>query len=176
RYFADPLPELHRLARSLGLDGGDETLEQSAAAIRADLRHSSLTAGDLVEFGASPEVIDLYRQLCSEAGWTDEGGPAGSRRRPALSAADELDPAEREELSRQERLAAEVRRAVRDAVPSDSIVLVLSRGDEDLLRLGGQDGWHFPRDWTGGPLTYPTSSSLVAIANLEALRAKGAGF
>ena len=42
-----------------------------------------------------------------------------------------------------------VRRRVREAVPADATVLVAAKGDEELLRLGGRTGWHFPRTAEG---------------------------
>ena len=39
----------------------------------------------------------------------------------------------------------QVREAVRSAIPADATVLVVSRGDEELLKLDGRTAWHFPR-------------------------------
>ncbi len=51
------------------------------------------------------------------------------------------------------------RRAVRDAVPPDSPVLMISRGDDRLLDVDDRVTWHFPRDadgvWAGH---YPADS------------------
>jgi hypothetical protein len=55
-------------------------------------------------------------------------------------------------------------------------VIVVSRGDDTLLDLGGRPGWHFPQDpdgtWAG---SYPADSE-QAIVHLETLRARGGDF
>ena len=40
-------------------------------------------------------------------------------------------------------------------VPSSETVLVVSKGDESLLRLGSRRGWHFPRSPDGRYRTEP---------------------
>ena len=67
-----------------------------------------------------------------------------------------------------------VREAIERAVPSGSTVLVASRGDEEVVRIAGSRGWHFPQDEHGvWPGYYPTDSD-DAVAQLEALRERGA--
>ena len=61
-------------------------------------------------------------------------------------------------------------------VPSSETVLVVSKGDESLLRLGSRRGWHFPRSPDGRYAGYYPADSADAIAQLEALRKKGAGY
>jgi hypothetical protein len=55
-------------------------------------------------------------------------------------------------------------------------VLVISRGDEDLTDFEGRRGWHFPQDEHGTYQGHHPPDSDQAIEQLEALRAKGAGF
>ena len=59
------------------------------------------------------------------------------------------------------------RRAVRDAVPPDSPVLLISRGDDRLLDVDDRVTWHFPRDadgvWAGH---YPADSE-TAVSSLR---------
>lgn len=86
---------------------------------------------------------------------------------PAPSAEDRLLP--REYVDLKDR----VQEAVREAVPSGSTVLVVSRGDEELLALDGRKGWHFPQADGGVYAGYYPAGSAAAIAHLEALRAKG---
>jgi hypothetical protein len=74
-----------------------------------------------------------------------------------------------------QELLAQVKEAARTKVPKGAIVLVISKGDEDLLRLPGRTGWHFPQDRDGSPLGYNPDEA-EAIAILEALRKKGAQF
>ena len=80
----------------------------------------------------------------------------------------------REHSDRYQGLTARVRRAVVEAVPADGTVLIVSRGDDELLRVDGRRMWHFPRDDDGGYAGHHPADSETAIAHLEQLRAKGA--
>jgi hypothetical protein len=73
-------------------------------------------------------------------------------------------------------LAARISGAIRDMLPSTATVLVVSRGDEDLLRLDGWLGWHFPQADDGKYAGYHPPSSEEAIAHLEDLKGKGAEY
>jgi hypothetical protein len=55
-------------------------------------------------------------------------------------------------------------------------VLVVSRGDEQLVRLEGRRGWHFPRHEDGRWGGFHPSDSQAAIDDLEKLRSKGAQY
>jgi hypothetical protein len=70
-----------------------------------------------------------------------------------------------------ERLKHRIREAVGKALPSGATVLVVSKGDDDLLQLGGRKGRHFPPADAGHP-----ADSQEAIKRLEAERARGAGY
>jgi hypothetical protein len=61
-------------------------------------------------------------------------------------------------------------------VPAASTVLVISRGDEDLVNVGGRDGWHFPRAVNGKYAGCYPANSYDAIAHLEQLRSQGAQY
>jgi hypothetical protein len=69
-----------------------------------------------------------------------------------------------------------VRAAVAETVPEEAVVLVVSRADDELLKLGGRDGWHFPRDEHGAWAGYYPADSADAIAHLDALQARGAQY
>ena len=73
-------------------------------------------------------------------------------------------------------LVDEVTSMVTAVVPSSETVLVVTKGDDDLLRLGSRQGWHFPR-WADGRYagSYPADGS-DAIDQLEKLRELGAGY
>jgi GT2 family glycosyltransferase len=77
---------------------------------------------------------------------------------------------------RYEREAQQLREAVRAAVPADATVLVVSRGDEDLLRLNGRRALHFPQADDGGWAGHHPADSAEAIGHLEALRDGGAEY
>jgi len=91
--------------------------------------------------------------------------PPGTRSRP-----------DQEEDAASNELVQRVRGAAAGAVPEGATVLVVSDGDDELLKLGGQQrGWRFPRD-TAGDYNGKPADDKEAIAQLEALRAKGAGY
>jgi hypothetical protein len=69
-----------------------------------------------------------------------------------------------------------VREAVDRVVPPGSIVGVLSKGDEDLVHFDRVLGWHFPQTDDGTYAgSYPADST-DAVAQFEALCARGARF
>lgn len=67
-----------------------------------------------------------------------------------------------------------IRKLVSDVVPSRATVLVVSRGDEELLNLGGRRAWHFPQTEDGVYAGHYPPDSAAAIEHLESLRARGA--
>ncbi len=75
---------------------------------------------------------------------------------------------------------AEVRRRIREVVnaelPTGSVVLVVSRGDDNVLQLGPRRGWHFPQTETGVYAGFYPADSAEAIAHLEEVRRKGADY
>jgi hypothetical protein len=80
--------------------------------------------------------------------------------------------------SRQEyqRVVAHIRKVVERTVPSDTTVLVVSKGDEELLTLGARRAWHFPRDAQGVYAGHYPAGTDAAIAHLEDLIGKGAEY
>jgi hypothetical protein len=70
-------------------------------------------------------------------------------------------------------LRRQVRDFVRSVLPVDATVIVVSRGDPELLRLDGRRAWHFPQIENGSYAGHSPRDSGEAIALLEALRARG---
>jgi hypothetical protein len=74
------------------------------------------------------------------------------------------------------QLVRRVREVVQRTVPAEAHVIVVSKGDQELLDLSGRGAWHFPqteqREYAGH---YPPDSR-AAIEHLEALRTKGGEF
>src|SRR5688572_19712427 len=68
------------------------------------------------------------------------------------------------------------RRIVERTTPEDATVVVVTRGDAELLKLGGRRGWHFPQRTDGVYAGYYPEDRASAIAHLEALRTKGGEF
>jgi hypothetical protein len=73
-------------------------------------------------------------------------------------------------------LVADVRAIVDSTTPPGATVLVVSKGDEALVALPGRHGWHFPRAGDGRYAGFYPADSEAAIAELEQLRDKGAGY
>ena len=82
----------------------------------------------------------------------------------------------RRESPQYTELVQHVRRAVPEALPPGSTVLVVSKGDERLLDLEGVRAWHFPRTAEGGWTGHHPADSSEALAGLDELRAQGAGY
>jgi glycosyltransferase involved in cell wall biosynthesis len=61
-------------------------------------------------------------------------------------------------------------------LPPGACVVVVSKGDEQLLRLGGRTGWHFPQRDDGSYAGFYPAGAGEAIIHLEALRVKGGDF
>jgi glycosyltransferase involved in cell wall biosynthesis len=79
----------------------------------------------------------------------------------------------KKEVARREAVAR-VRRLVEAAVPPRARVVVVSRGDPDLVSLGDRVGWHFPQLEGNVYAGCHPASSAEAIQHLEELRSKGA--
>jgi GT2 family glycosyltransferase len=71
------------------------------------------------------------------------------------------------------RCVRQVREAVRKALPPDATVIVVSKGDEEILDLYGREAWHFPQDQDGEYRWYYPPDGAAPIAHLEALRVRG---
>ena len=72
------------------------------------------------------------------------------------------------------RMVRNVRDVLRYVVPEDASLLVVGRGDDELLV--GPNARHFPQAPGGGYAGYHPATSLSVIGHLEALRAKGGEF
>ncbi len=73
-------------------------------------------------------------------------------------------------------LIGRVRDVAGAAIPSGAIVAVASRGDDELIRLDGPVGWHFPQTPNGTYAGFNPGSSGEAIRELEAVRGRGARY
>lgn len=77
---------------------------------------------------------------------------------------------------RYQQLTGQIRAVVDSVLPVSATVVVVSKGDDDLLKLGGRKAWHFPRAADGSYAGYYPGDSAAAISHLEALRDNGAEF
>jgi GT2 family glycosyltransferase len=85
-------------------------------------------------------------------------------------------PYSRRETPEYGELIADVRQTLRQTLPPDATVLVVSKGDERLLAVDELRTWHFPRLSDGSwPGHHPADGEEV-IAGLEELCAQGAEY
>jgi GT2 family glycosyltransferase len=81
-----------------------------------------------------------------------------------------------EQSSPSQLLVERIKDIVRLHVPRGATVIVVSKGDPELLSTPGRQGWHFPQQADGQYAGYHPATSLSAIAHLEALRSQGGQF
>ncbi|MDX6634544.1 MAG: hypothetical protein QOF06_747 [Solirubrobacterales bacterium] len=74
---------------------------------------------------------------------------------------------------RYRRLVERIRGVVHERVPPGATVMVVSRGDEELVELDGRPAWHFPQGAQGRYGGYHPKDSAEAISHLEELRDRG---
>jgi 2-polyprenyl-3-methyl-5-hydroxy-6-metoxy-1,4-benzoquinol methylase/glycosyltransferase involved in cell wall biosynthesis len=70
-------------------------------------------------------------------------------------------------------LVTRIRETVERHLPEDSRVVVVSKGDDDLLFFTGRAGWHFPQENDGTYAGYYPRDGAEAIERLESLRKQG---
>jgi GT2 family glycosyltransferase len=85
-------------------------------------------------------------------------------------------PYERRRSALYETLTERVRQIVANNLPAGATVLVVSRGDDDLIRFEGWQAKHFPSTDDGRWVGHHPADSGEAVALLEAARARGGGF
>jgi GT2 family glycosyltransferase len=114
--------------------------------------------GRLVAGGEYTRILRANQRRYAEK-WNREWEPYGRRPNP-----------------RYEREAQHLREAVKATVPAEATVLVISRGDDALLKLNGCHALHFPQADDGGWAGHHPADSGEAIDHLEALRDGGAEY
>jgi GT2 family glycosyltransferase len=86
------------------------------------------------------------------------------------------EPYERRPSADYEQLTARIRELVTETVPVGATVAVVSKGDDELLKLNGRRARHFPESADGSWAGYHPGDSREAVAQLEAIRKTGADF
>jgi GT2 family glycosyltransferase len=129
-----------------------------------------------------------YRVVCAEDVFVHHFGQASigaleagaygrlfhaNRRRWEAKWAVPWQPYERRRTPGYDQLIGRAREAVDTALPPDAAVLVVSRGDDQLLDLNGRRAGHFPQAADGVYAGHHPADSAEAVAHLEALRAGG---
>jgi GT2 family glycosyltransferase len=74
------------------------------------------------------------------------------------------------------QLTERIKESVASTLPPNATVIVISRGDDELLNLGERPAWHFPQMEDGVYAGFNPSDSEEIIAHLEALRERGGEF
>jgi colanic acid/amylovoran biosynthesis glycosyltransferase len=72
------------------------------------------------------------------------------------------------------QVAARVRSDTDRLLPDEATVLIVSRGDEELLRIGQREARHFPQTSEGVYAGHHPADSTAAVEHLESLRRAGA--
>jgi GT2 family glycosyltransferase/tetratricopeptide (TPR) repeat protein len=67
-FFRDPEGELKRLLNFLNLEVSDQIVDTACGKVARNLRHHSLKKEDLIQAGASKELITFYEASCEQAG------------------------------------------------------------------------------------------------------------
>lgn len=73
-------------------------------------------------------------------------------------------------------MVEQLREAVTGAVPAGTRVLIVSRGDRELVEFEGLDCQHFPQDEAGRYAGFHPRDGAEAVAQLESLREDGAEY
>ncbi len=71
-YFVNPERELERVTDFLGLSPSEELIKEACNAISKGLRHNISTIEELKKIPYADEVVELYKYLCSLAGFNYE--------------------------------------------------------------------------------------------------------
>ena len=66
-YFSDPRGELRRVLDFLSISAPDEKVAEACLTATSDLRHHKIPR-ELLSAQASPQIVELYEELCAEAG------------------------------------------------------------------------------------------------------------
>ena len=119
---------------------------------------SEASFGKLVPTGEYADILRENKQRYVEK-WRAPWMPYGRRQSTSYRA-----------------LTQRIRELVVERVPPDATVLVVSRGDDELLGFEGRLGVHFPQAENGVYAGHYPADSAEAIEHLETLRARGGGY
>jgi hypothetical protein len=148
--------ERERAELARRLSERDAELEQAAKSrAEAEQRRRELEA-----------ELEVKREELDRLGQVHAGGEA--------TAATGLPGAGADSAGTHDPLVPEIRAMAQEVIPAGATVLVAGKGDDALLRLDGRRGWHFPMAADGRYAGYHPAGDTAAIAQLEALRARGA--
>lgn len=171
----DPVAMADRLA-ALAADGALRLRMGQAARRRAE---TALSLEHQLD-GFEQIYDDLLLQAAEAPIVPDPGATDAARREQAGRLRVELAEldARRDAIKLQlwKREVAEATRALATTLPAGARVLIVSRGDEDIVALPDRRGEHFPQTADGVYAGHHPADSADAIAHLEELRAGGAEY
>jgi GT2 family glycosyltransferase len=129
-----------------------------------------------------------YRLICAEDVFVHHFGGVSLGSLPASGGFQDLLTANRERFERKwgikwqpqrrrtchayQRLVAAIREVVGKVVPAGARVLVISKGDPDLIDVEGRRAEHFPRNPDGSYTGYHPADSAEAITHLQCLHVR----
>jgi GT2 family glycosyltransferase len=74
------------------------------------------------------------------------------------------------------RLRQQIQTITSDQLPAGSTIAVISKGDEELLKLNGHRGWHFPRAEDGAYANIYPADGKEAVSQVQSIRQQGAHY
>jgi len=180
---ADGTPLVARIAGPRGAalsaaHGDPRRIERAIARCDSGLRalEARLASRDrgfeqvLATFAAGQERLLRRIDDLQESLYALQARPASQ---DAALGAEAPDATTAEDRRRYGELVGRIRGLVRDRLPADASVLVVSRGDEEILRLFGRRSGHFPQAPTGVYAGHHPADAAAAVAHLEELAAAG---
>ncbi|MEY4918277.1 MAG: hypothetical protein RL616_2190 [Verrucomicrobiota bacterium] len=168
QFFTQPLVTLKRLANFCGLNISDAETNKIAATAKPELRHTRFTGEQLAKISVAPEIVNLYAQLCGEAGFADAPKMLAGN----LTAAKQLDL----DALAYELFVPQWNGFVQKNTPPGARIAVVSKGDDNLLKFTARAPEHFPRDAQGRYAGFHPADDAEALAQLEIARKNGAQF
>jgi GT2 family glycosyltransferase len=117
-----------------------------------------VSLGSLLTSGQFHDLLTANRERFRRK-WGIDWQPHRHRQRPAYR-----------------RVIAGIREAVRKVIPAGARMLVISKGDPDLLDMDGRGAQHFPQDAAGSYAGYHPAGSADAISHLKSLQRAGAEY
>src|SRR5262249_41170498 len=95
------------------------------------------------------EIAELSRAVAAQTDSLETLPTSVQALSRAASAASQCWAPEIHEQHKYHQLIGRIRKLVVEVLPPGAIVLVVSKGDPDLLQLDGRVAWHFPQTAAG---------------------------
>ncbi len=195
--FAVPAETWEKLGTNLGywwavfaVNANDPEAVLRSTEIRCLVRHepiarlegSTLRYPDQVlpvaDLGAAKEPGWAERDDLPERPDVDNPRIQEQRTRHVRRSTEDADAESDRRLKREQyrELVERIHMIARSAVPPDATVLVVSKGDDQLLDLECGEAWHFPASPDGSYIGYHPPDADWAVEQLELARARGADY